>query len=244
MTTYILRQGEEAPEETAEKYRELIARREAREPLQYITGTAPFFGREFRVRPGVLIPRFDTETLVEALLPRLLPGMRLLDLCTGSGCVLISLLLSGPGGLSGTGTDVSVEALAVAQENAELLGADAEFVRADLFPDDGKTYDLISANPPYIRSELIPGLDPEVSVHEPRLALDGGADGLDFYRRITAEVPGRLADGGVLGVEIGYDQAEDVVERMKNAGFTQIAIHRDLGWNTRAVTGVKDGSIC
>ncbi len=239
MTTYALRSREEVPEGAAGEYPALIRRRAERIPLQRILGTASFYGREFAVRDGVLIPRFDTETLVEGLIPRLRPGMKLLDLCTGSGCILISLLLEGPEGMTGAGGDISPEAVAAASENAAKLGADAVFVQSDLFEKFGETYDLITANPPYIRSGEIDGLEPEVSGHEPRAALDGGGDGLEFYRRIVGEAPDHLNEGGLLGLEIGYDQAQDVSELMERNGFGSISVKRDLGWNTRAVIGTR-----
>lgn len=237
LTTYALRAEEQADETVTEHFDQLITRRAGHEPLQYIFGEAPFCGREFLVRPGVLIPRFDTETLVEALLPSLRSGMSLLDLCTGSGCILLTLLLDGPAGMSGCGCDISAEALACARENAERFGASANFVESDLFEHIEGTYDIITANPPYIRSADIPGLAPEVVMHEPVLALDGGEDGLSYYRRIAAKAPEYLKDGGILGFEIGYDESEDVAGIMEENGFHSITVKHDLSWNTRAVIG-------
>ena len=238
LATYALRAEEESSGGAAEEFFALIDRRAKREPLQYILGTAPFYGRDFIVRPGVLIPRFDTETLVEAVLRYVKPGMRILDLCTGSGCVLLSLLLEGPSGVTGAGCDISEAALAVAAENAARFGVRADFVKSDLFTNIERTYDIITANPPYIRGSEIGALEPEVALHEPRTALDGGADGLDFYRRICAEAPRYLAENGILGVEIGFDQAEDVTGMMRESGFRHILVRRDMGWNTRAVIGL------
>ena len=236
---YLLHMEEEAPEEAVLSYRELTARRAAREPLQYITGSAPFYGYEFSVRPGVLIPRFDTETLVSALLPHMKAGMSLLDLCTGSGCVLLTCLLEGPEGMRGIGCDVSETALSCAAENAEKLGVSAEFVRSDLFAELTGPFDIISANPPYIRTDEIPDLPEEVRDHEPRLALDGEGDGLAFYRRIIAGAPAFLTDNGVLGLEIGCSQADDVEALMRQYGFRDVRLYRDLAGLPRTVTGVK-----
>lgn len=237
LADYLFRAEEEADPEASGRFRALIGRRCLREPLQYILGTAPFYGRDFLVEEGVLIPRFDTETLVEGLCGFLAPGMRLLDLCTGSGCILLTLLLEGPEGMEGTGSDISEKALEIAGKNAERLNVRADFVKSDLFEKISGTYDIITANPPYIRSGEIASLAPEVAAYEPRPALDGGGDGLSFYRRIAKEAPSYLHEGGILGFEIGYDQSEDVAELMKENGFGSIRVRRDLGWNTRAVIG-------
>ena len=237
LTAYSLRADEEASAETENIYRTWILRRLRHEPLQYITGMAPFYGYLFAVGPGVLIPRFDTETLVEALLPHLKPGCRMLDLCTGSGCILLACLLEGPDGVSGTGTDISGTALRYAGENADRLKVPAAFIKGDLFENVEGTFHVISANPPYIRTEDISALEEEVRLHEPRTALDGAADGLLFYRRIIAEAPDYLCDDGLLGLETGYDQAEDVMTLMRERGYRDICFRRDLGGLPRAVLG-------
>ena len=237
MTDYPLRAGEEAGAHEVRVFREVISRRCAHEPLQYITGYAPFFGRDFLVRPGVLIPRFDTETLIEAVLPHLCPGMRLLDMCTGSGCILLTLLLEGPSGVSGTGTDISEEALAVARENAERFHVNAALVQSNLYSNIHGVYDIITSNPPYIRTRVIDMLAPEVRDHEPRLALDGEEDGLAFYRRITKGAPAVLKTGGLLAFEIGYDQAESVTAIMEEGGFSRVNVFKDLAGNPRVAAG-------
>ena len=239
LADYALRAEEEVPKDISARFRSLISRRAAREPLQYILGRAPFYGRDFIVGEGVLIPRFDTEPLIEALTGSLSEGMRLLDLCTGSGCILLTLLLEGPEGMTGTGADISEKALGYAVQNAAALGVPAHFVKSDLFEDITGTYDIITANPPYIRSGEIDALAPEVARFEPRLALDGGEDGLSLLRRIITEAPYHLTENGLLGVEIGYDESEDVAEMMRENGFGSIQIKRDLSWNTRAVIGTK-----
>lgn len=243
LSQYAASLSEEIEEAEEKTYFSLIKRRAGREPLQYITALAPFYGREFYVRPGVLIPRFDTETLVECVLPRLKSGMRLLDLCTGSGCILLTLLLEGPEGLEGCGSDLSEEALSCAEENAARLQVPAVFVKSDLFGRITGRYDIITANPPYIRSGEIGLLDPEVRDYEPRLALDGSGDGLAFYRRICAEAGRFLKEGGTLAFETGADETEAVRELMQENGFSETEIHRDLSGLGRVVIGVRYGNI-
>lgn len=223
-----------------ERYFELVRRRASHEPLQYITGRADFMGYTFRVTPDVLIPRFDSETLVAEAAEAAKPGMRVLDLCTGSGCLLIALLLEKEG-LRGAGCDISEAALSVARENAAALGVkNAVWYQGDLFealPDGEEPFDLIISNPPYIRTEVIPTLAEEVRGHEPLTALDGGADGLVFYRRILAEAGKWLKEGGTLIVETGADETGDVRKMMEAAGYTDTAVTYDLGGNARTVRG-------
>ena len=235
---YFLHMEEEASGELTEAYGRLLEKRCTWIPLQYLTGEQEFMGLTFSVNPHVLVPRQDTETLVEQVEKRLSPGMRVLDLCTGSGCILISLLARVPG-VSGLGTDISEEALATAESNADRLGvADrAQWARGDLFaPVEGR-FDVIVSNPPYIPREDIDGLMPEVADFEPRGALDGGDDGLDFYRRITSEASEYLEAGGRLFFEIGCDQARDVTALMEKAGFVHVATVRDLSGLDRVVCG-------
>ncbi len=237
LTDYALRMRDAVPAELAETYLSQIVRREEREPIQYILGTAPFLGNEYLVTPDVLIPRFDTEILVEYALGRLHPGAEILDLCTGSGCVIISLMLLGPEGMKGTGSDLSEAALLVAEKNAERLGAGVNFVHSDLFAQiDGK-YDMIVSNPPYIRSEEVDRLDREVREYEPRMALDGSKDGLFFYREIISGAGSCLKENGVLALEIGYDQGEAVSALMRENGLTSVGILRDLAGKDRVVFG-------
>ena len=235
---YFLHMEEEASGELAEAYGKLLEKRCTRIPLQYLTGEQEFMGLTFSVNPHVLVPRQDTETLVEQAEKQLSPGKRVLDLCTGSGCILISLLARVPG-VSGLGTDISEEALATAERNADRLGvADrAQWARGDLFaPVEGR-FDVIVSNPPYIPREDIDGLMPEVADFEPRGALDGGDDGLDFYRRITSEASEYLEAGGRLFLESGCDQARDVTALMEKAGFVHVATVRDLSGLDRVVCG-------
>jgi release factor glutamine methyltransferase len=187
----------------------------------------------------VLVPRQDTEVLVESVLQMLRPGMHVLDMCTGSGCILISLLkLCGFSDISGVGVDVSEEALQVACKNAENLGVDATFVHSDLFSEVEEQYDVIVSNPPYIRTSVIEGLKEEVKFHDPFLALDGKEDGLYFYRRIVEKSPQYLKKGGKLYFEIGHDQGDDVSRLMKEAGFSDVTVKKDLAGLDRVVFGV------
>lgn len=226
-------------------YRALIKRRLAGEPVAYLLGDHEFWGLPLYVDASVLIPRPDTETVIEvakALLPAPERPRRVLDLCTGSGAIALALAKELPGAHV-IATDVSPEAVAIARRNAERNGlADRVEVRqGDLFaPVAGELFDLIASNPPYIESAVIPTLSAEV-LREPVLALDGGADGLVFYDRITAAALAHLAPGGVLVVEHGYDQAETVAARFRAAGLEDVALVHDLGKNPRVTSGRRPG---
>ena len=240
LTDYALQGGQPCENDKAEKFLRLVERRMAREPVQYITGTASFFGYDFHVTPDVLIPRFDTETLVESVLPHIKSGDRILDMCTGSGCIAITIfLMSANAGktVSVTASDISVAALDMARENAAALGAQITAVRSDLFERILGTYDIITVNPPYIETDVIGTLDPEVRLFEPHLALDGSNDGLTFYRRIVREAGDYLAPGGLLALEIGFDQSEAVEELMRAESFANVRTVRDLSGNARCVLG-------
>ena len=238
LTDYVRSADGEVSEEVRAAFSSYCARRAEGEPLQYITGSAPFYGRDFYVDEGVLIPRFDTETLIEAVLPRMRRGMRVLDLCTGSGCIPVTLALEGPGETEVTGSDISEAALRVAGINASRLGADVRFIRSDLFLQISGRYDIITANPPYIRSADIDRLDKEVRLYEPRTALDGSEDGLLFYRRIAGDAGAHLVPGGLLAFETGADQAEDVRAVMRDSGFCDLTVFKDLAGLDRVVLGV------
>ena len=226
------------PEEEFDRYMELIQRCSARIPLQQLTGEQQFMGLPFHVSEDVLTPRQDTEILVEEALKRVHPGARILDLCTGSGCILISLLKLGPD-LEGTGSDLSEKALEIAAENAEMNKVEVSFVQSDLFARIPGTFDMIVSNPPYIVSSVIGSLMEEVRDHEPLMALDGGADGLDFYRRIVPESVDHLNPGGWLIVEIGYDQGDLVRSMFIDHQYEDVDVIRDLGGNDRVVLGRK-----
>lgn len=227
----------EMPGNIYEQYRCCIDRRRNRIPLQHITGEQEFMGLSFLVNEHVLIPRQDTEILVEEALRMVKPGMRILDLCTGSGCILVSLLKLCPG-LAGEGMDISKEALAVARKNAERLGVKAEFVCSDLLEHAREGYDMIVSNPPYIRTAVIKELQEEVRLHDPMIALDGKEDGLHYYRRIIRDSVRVLKPGGSLLFETGHDQAGDVAELMRQQGYGEIQIKKDLAGLDRVVRGM------
>lgn len=235
-THFFLRDGEECPGGQRERYETLIARRCARIPVQYLTGVQEFMGMPFAVSEQVLIPRQDTELLVLEAERRIRPDDRVLDLCTGSGCIIISLKKRCQ--IRAFASDISERALAVAEANADRLGADVQFIQSDLFAGVPGKFDVIVSNPPYIASREISRLMPEVGVHEPRAALDGGADGLDFYRRIIPQAAGRLHSGGRLLLEIGCTQGAAAAELMRQAGYQEIVIKKDLAGLDRVVGGI------
>ena len=220
------------------KYRELVKRRASGEPVAYICGEKEFMGLPFKVSPAVLVPQPDTEILVEAAIDRLRGKERacVADVCTGSGAIALALAHYLPT-VSVAATELSTNALAIAKQNAETLelSARAEFFEGDLLsPLTGKTFDAILSNPPYIPSADIDGLPREVRA-EPRMALDGGADGLDFYRRLVRESVDFLTDGGFLAVECGDTQANTIAEMAKDGGFDRADIVRDLADKERVV---------
>lgn len=222
-----------------ETYEAMIDRRSARVPLQQILGSQEFMGLTFRVTPDVLIPRQDTETLVEEALKVVKPGMKVLDMCTGSGCIIVSIVHNIPE-VEGTATDISKQALLVAKENAKLNQVSVTFERSDLFDNVTGTYDVIVSNPPYIRTGEVVKLMPEVQEFEPMEALDGKEDGLYFYRKIIKECKAYLKPGGHILFEIGYDQGEAVSGLLKEAGFKNVTVIKDLAHNDRVVTGMED----
>ena len=236
-STYFVHSEDEMPKEQQEQYEALVRKRGEHIPLQQLTGEQEFMGLTFSVNEHVLIPRQDTEVLVEEVMKNLHDGFRILDLCTGSGCILLSLLHYS-NDCSGVGADLSEEALEVARKNAEQLGeSSALFVQGDLFaPVEGK-FEIIVSNPPYICSDVIPTLMEEVREHEPMQALDGGADGLDFYRKIIQGAKEHLCGGGQLFFEIGYDQGEAVQRLMEQAGYREVECVQDFAGLDRVVFG-------
>lgn len=242
----------------SETFMNAITRRMGHYPVQYITGKQEFMGLTFTVNPSVLIPRQDTEILVEEVLKNLMDGSRILDMCTGSGCILLSLLYYS-NDCEGVGADISEEALAVASDNAGRLAMDdtfdmlfnmgghdvrkhidmekIEFVQSNLFNDVKGKFDVIVSNPPYIRSDVIPTLMEEVRDYEPMLALDGHEDGLFFYREIISKAKDYLNPEGQLYFEIGYDQGEAVSNLMKAAGFKEVEVVQDYAHLDRVVKG-------
>ena len=243
-TRYYVDGFERMPKNEEDRFFELVSCRKTRIPVQHLTGVQEFMGYEFAVNEHVLVPRQDTEILVEEAEKRLLlmkkeNPVKVLDMCTGSGCVLISILKN-VHGTGGYGYDISKQAINVAKENAKLNDVPAIFERSNLFEDVAdETFDVIVSNPPYIRSDEIPFLMPEVSEFEPHEALDGKEDGLFFYRKIIQESPDYLTDGGYLLFEIGYDQGWAVSSMMKEAGFEDVCVKKDLARNDRVVCGHK-----
>lgn len=234
----LLVHGEREVEEAQqERYCGLIERRSERIPLQHLTGTQEFMGLDFSVNEHVLIPRQDTEILVEEVMRHLHDGFRILDMCTGSGCILLSLLHYS-NDCTGIGADISEDALKVARKNAEnLQEQSAVFLQSDLFSNIEGKFEIIVSNPPYIRSDVIPTLMEEVRLHEPMAALDGFEDGLHFYREIIAQSRDYLCGGGQLFFEIGYDQKVAVTELMEKAGFKNVTAVRDFAGLDRVVYG-------
>lgn len=228
---------QEIEDEKMQDFLQLIEKRAVHIPLQHLTGEQNFMGLDFLVNEHVLIPRQDTEILVEEIMRDLHDGIRILDMCTGSGCILLSLLHYS-NDCSGVGVDVSEDALAVARQNADRLAEkQAVFIQSDLFEKVEGSFDLVVSNPPYIISQEIAGLMPEVREHEPHLALDGKDDGLHFYREIIKGAMPHLKRGGQLFFEIGYDQGEAVQALLAANGYTEIAVVKDYAGLDRVVYG-------
>lgn len=240
-----MRAKDPVDEETCKKYFELISQREKRIPLQHITGTQEFMGLTFQVNPDVLIPRQDTEILVEEA-ARIIRGdnprirerrsWKILDLCCGSGAIGISLARICEN-IKVTASDYSQPALETAKINAQQNHVKIRFRQGDLYKAVGRRkYDLIASNPPYIKSHMIPILQDEVKAHEPMMALDGGEDGLDFYRTIISQAPRHLKKQGTLILEIGHDQAQEVSALIRETGaFTKVHVVKDLAGHDRVV---------
>ncbi|SCG90956.1 Release factor glutamine methyltransferase [uncultured Clostridium sp.] len=227
--------------EAEEKYLNWIRQRAEHIPLQQLTGEQGFMGLTFNVNEHVLIPRQDTEILVEEVLKELHDGMRVLDMCTGSGCILLSLLHYS-NDCEGLGVDLSAEALEVAGRNVlKVLTPEkaehAHFLQSDLFEKVEGKFEIIVSNPPYIASAEVEKLMPEVRDHEPRMALDGTEDGLYFYRRIIEEAGKHLVSSGMLFFEIGYDQGQAVSELMRTEGYCEVQVVQDYAGLDRVVFG-------
>lgn len=235
--TALYTHGERELTESEEaRYLKWIRNRAKRIPLQYILGKTEFMGLTFTVNKNVLCPRPDTEVLVEEVLRYLHDGMRILDIGTGSGCILLSLLHYS-NDCQGVGADISAEALQVARENGKRLAPGADFVESDLFEKITGKFEIIVSNPPYIRKDEIKGLMPEVRDHEPQKALDGGEDGLRFYREITEKAKDHLPGGGMLFYEIGCEQGQAVKKIMENSGFREVDVIKDFSGLDRVVFG-------
>lgn len=238
---YFAHDRDEIEEDRRKTYEALIKKRKEHIPLQQLTQEAYFFGHKFYVDGSVLVPRQDTEILVEEVLKECegRQGIEILDMCTGSGCILISLLKNLDQAV-GTGADLSYQALEVARRNGADLEVSAKWIQSDLFSCIQGTYDVIVSNPPYIPSKVIEGLMEEVRLYEPRMALDGHEDGLYFYREITRLSGDHLSPGGLLAFEIGYDQGQAVPRLMEERGFEDIRVVKDLAGLDRAVIGRKN----
>lgn len=240
---YFMDMMREIKQDQEMQYREYIKIRSEHTPLQHITGVQEFMGLEFCVNEQVLVPRQDTEVLVEQVLQELKrcgrQKQKVLDMCTGSGCILLSIMkLCKDCDIIGVGVDLSETALDVARKNAEKLQADVLFLQSDLFGQVEGKFDMIVSNPPYIPTKVIEELEAEVKLHDPYLALDGKEDGLYFYRRIVEESRRYLNKGGKLYFEIGHDQGEAVSRLMKQAGFETVTVKKDLAGLDRVVFGV------
>ncbi len=235
-TLYLMNKEKMLTKEEEETYTQMLERRIEHIPLQYILGTAEFMGLTFKVNEHVLIPRQDTEVLVEETLKIAKDGMEILDMCTGSGCIIISLAhfcrLK-----NAVGVDVSEEALKVASENAVLNRADIKWIHSNLFEHVEGKYEIIVSNPPYIKTKVIETLMSEVKDFEPRLALDGLEDGLYFYEHIAKEAKKYLKSCGSLFFEIGWDQGELVSDILKKHGYINIKVIKDLAGLDRVCLG-------
>ncbi|MCR5785734.1 MAG: peptide chain release factor N(5)-glutamine methyltransferase [Eubacterium sp.] len=238
-SAYIMQGDEEVLEDEKEEYRIIILKRAERIPLQYIIGEQSFMGMNFKVNSNVLIPRMDTEVLVVETAKKLKEGMKVLDMCTGSGCIIISLMHLVEG-IEGVGSDISKQAVIVAKENAVSNQIGANFICSDMFAQIEDSYDIIVSNPPYIPTAVINTLMPEVRDFEPVGALDGHEDGLYFYRILAKEAPGHINAGGYLFLEIGCEQAEDVKKLLEEEEFKDVTVIRDLAGLDRVVYGRKE----
>ena len=219
-------------------FEELLVKRLSRFPLQQLTHSQAFMGLDFYVDENVLIPRQDTEFLVEEAMIELQDGMSVLDLCTGSGCIIISLMKY-KNDIEGVASDISGEALEVCRQNAERHGLSdrLELIKSDLFEglSEDRLFDAVISNPPYIKTSVIKGLSPEVRDHDPFIALNGHEDGLYFYRRIIPEAKKHLKLSGLLMLEIGADQGEEVAGLLYEEGYSGIEIKKDYSSNDRVV---------
>lgn len=241
-TQYLINSMDKIDSGKLAEYAELINKRAEHIPLQHITGIVNFYGREYKVNANVLIPRQDTEILVEEVMKLTNSESRVLDMCTGSGCIIISLAAAGHTAeyeYGAVGVDISDKAIEVAEYNSKLNGVSyVEFVKSNMFAelrDTGVKFDVIVSNPPYIPTKDIRELSDEVKLHDPLLALDGDEDGLKFYRAITRNAVDYLNKGGYLCYEIGYNQAQDVSDILLSCGYNDIRVVKDLAGLDRVV---------
>ena len=239
ISTLLLSGEAEADEIAVAKANEIINRRKQHEPLAYILGERWFMGLKFKVTPAVLIPRQETEILTEAVLSEIKgrTGARVLDMCTGSGCIAIAIDKLSDAEV--TGADISLEALAVAGENAKENESDIHLIESDLFENISGAFDVIVSNPPYVTDGEYRTLMPEVKLFEPQKALTAGEDGLDIYRKLIPEAKEHLMENGILMCEIGADQKGPVTDLFMNAGYREINCMKDLAGRDRVMTGRK-----
>jgi release factor glutamine methyltransferase len=235
---WLSRRDDVVPDGIAAAFSDRVRRRETREPVAYIRGVQAFYGRDFAVGPGVLIPRPETELLVDEGLAAIaaVPAPAVLDIGTGSGCLAVTVALEHPGATV-VATDISAEALAIAAGNARRLGVGAavRFVPAAGTGAAPGPFDLVISNPPYVPDGDRPGLQPEVRLHEPEAALFAGADGLDVLRAIAADVRGVVRPGGTFAVEIGFGQAVEAAAIVRAAGFDDVRVRDDLQGIARVI---------
>ena len=245
----LMERDETIPGREYDRYEEMIRRRMNREPLQYIYGTWEFMGLDFKCSPACLIPRQDTELLSMTAIAEIKKmteesglGIRLLDMCTGSGCVVISVVkLAECPGLYAAAADISEDALEIARQNAESNGVIVDFRQSDMFTRiaENEVFDIITANPPYIETDVIAGLNPEINRFEPMIALDGGRDGLKHYRSIVSGAKAHLKNGGSIMMEIGDTQGKAVSGLLKEAGYREVEVLKDLAGLDRVVRAVR-----
>ncbi len=231
---------EEETQEKKEKLLELIERRNTGEPVQYITGKTYFYGLEFLCDKDTLIPRFDTEVLTQEAIKSVPKNARVLDMCTGTGCIIIALKHE-RNDITAFGSDISEKAILTARKNAQLNECNVEFTVSDMFKNIDGRFDVIISNPPYIERKVIDELDATVKEYEPFTALCGGEDGLDYYRIIAKEAHDHLLKDGSLLLEIGYDQGKSVPEILSAEGFVIIKVIKDLNGLDRVVSAVFGG---
>lgn len=241
-TSFYINPDIKASESDTARYKDAIKRRAEKTPLQYITGHQEFMGFDFKVNENVLIPRQDTELLVETAVQYINESdrpMKVLDMCTGSGCIAISIdKMCVKADV--TAVDISDKALEIARENNHINEGNVKFIQSDLFENVEGKFDIIISNPPYIETDVIEGLMSEVKEHEPYIALDGDKDGLKFYREITDALDTYLCDGGKVFFEIGYNQGESVPELLNKSGYKSVMVLKDFSENDRVVSAGKE----
>ena len=236
---YLANQDMELNPVLAKQIEEAVEKRIKHIPLQHIIGETEFMGLTFKVNENVLVPRFDTEILVDEVVKYVGDSFaKVLDMCTGSGCIAITIS-DMCDNTTVVASDISKEAIDIAKENNELNHTDVTFVQSDLFENVEGIFDVIVSNPPYIKTDEIENLQEEVKLHDPRLALDGGSGGLDFYQRIIEKSKDYLKTNGMIFFEIGFDQAEEVSNILEENDYKEIVVKKDLAMNDRVIYAKK-----